>query len=60
MKTFKKIFGRILLILLLIILAAVGYIKLFLPNVGAAAEMKIEPSPERIARGEYLANHVTI
>lgn len=60
MKSFKKIFGGLLIIFLLIALAAVGYVKLFLPNVGAAPVKKIEPTAERIARGEYLANHVTI
>ena len=60
MKSFKKIFGRIIIALLLIIAAAIGYIKLALPNVGAAPDLKVESTPERIARGEYLANHVTI
>jgi len=60
MRKFKKSFGRLLIILLLIVLSAVGYIKAFLPNVGAAPVMKIEQTPERVARGEYLANHVTI
>ncbi len=60
MRTFKKIFGRLLLVCLLIALAGVGYIKFFLPNVGAATTMKIEQTPERVARGEYLANHVSI
>lgn len=60
MRTFKKIFGRLLIALVLIVLALVGYIKLFLPNVGAAPLMKVEQTPERVARGEYLANHVSI
>ena len=60
MRIFKKVFGWLLIIVVLIVLSAVGYIKLFLPNVGAAPEMKIEQTPERVARGEYLANHVTI
>jgi mono/diheme cytochrome c family protein len=60
MKVFKKIISRVLIVFLLIVVGAVGYIKLFLPNVGAAPVMKIEQTPERLARGEYLANHVTI
>jgi mono/diheme cytochrome c family protein len=36
----------------------VVYVKAFLPNVGDAPNLKIESTPERIARGEYLANHV--
>jgi mono/diheme cytochrome c family protein len=31
-----------------------------LPDVGAAPDLKVELTPERIQRGEYLANHVTI
>ena len=60
MKKFKKVVGWLFIILLVIIIASVSYIKLALPNVGAAPVMKIEATPERVARGEYLANHVTI
>ena len=60
MKSFKKIFGRVIIVLILIIIGVIGYIKLALPNVGAAPVMTIEQTPERVARGEYLANHVTI
>ncbi len=60
MKKFKKIFSRLLLLLLVIIIGAIAYIKIALPNVGAAPAMKIEPTAERVARGEYLANHVSI
>ncbi len=60
MKKLKKTFGGLLIVLVLIVAGAIGYIKLFLPNVGAAPVMTIEPTPERIARGEYLANHVTV
>lgn len=60
MRKFKRIFGRVLTAILLIIIAAVAYIKLFLPNVGTAPVFTIERTPERIARGEYLANYVTV
>ncbi len=60
MKKFIKIVGWLFIILLVIIIAGVSYIKLALPNVGAAAVIKIDATPERLARGEYLANHVTI
>jgi len=59
MKNLKKIFGWLLIIIGLIVVLGVGYIKLFLPNVGPAPVMTVERTPERIARGEYLANHVT-
>lgn len=60
MKKFKKIIGRVAFILLIIIIATIAYIKVALPNVGPPPELKVESTPERIARGEYLANHVTI
>jgi len=60
MKSFKKFFSRLLIVLILIIALTIGYIKLALPNVGAAPVMTIVPTAERVARGEYLANHVTI
>lgn len=51
----------ILLILIVIfIIGALSYLKFALPNVGAAPEMKVESTPEKIARGEYLANHVSV
>lgn len=37
-----------------------AYVKLGLPNVGEAPDLSIELTPERIARGEYLANHVMV
>ena len=59
MKT-KKIFLRVAAIVIIIMIAGLSYIKFFLPNVGPAPDLKIEITSERIARGEYLANHVTV
>ena len=60
MKKVFKISGWILLVLLLIVVGLLSYVKLALPNVGAAPEFTIEKTPERVARGQYLANNVTI
>ncbi len=60
MKKFFKILGYALLILVLVISGLLIYVKTALPNVGAAQVLKIEYSPERIERGTYLANSVTI
>ena len=49
-----------MLVLLLIIVGLISYVKLALPNVGAAPEFAVEKTPERVARGQYLANNVTI
>jgi hypothetical protein len=46
-----------------IILAAfifMVYVKLFLPDVGEAPDLKIELTPERMENGKYLANHVMV
>lgn len=60
MKKILKIFSRIVLVLLVVLIVTASYIKVALPNVGDAPQMKIEPTSERVARGEYLANHVTV
>ncbi len=50
------------LLLLLVVLAGVFliYIKTALPNVGEAENLTIDVTPERIERGRYLANTVTV
>ena len=47
--------------IIIAILAVSGfcYVMFFLPKVGKAQIMTIERTPERIARGKYLANHIT-
>ncbi len=59
----KKILRTVLVIFLVLIAAVFAiavYVKTALPNVGAAPDIKVLITPERVARGEYLANHVTI
>ncbi|MBD2702357.1 c-type cytochrome [Spirosoma sp. BT702] len=60
MKKVGKIIGIVLGVVLLVILGVMAYVKFALPNVGDAPTLTIERTPERIARGEYLANHVTV
>lgn len=60
MKKVIRISLTILIVLLVIIGGIVTYIMLALPNVGAAPIFNVERTPERIARGQYLANHVTV
>jgi len=60
MKKFFKVIGYILLILILFVSATLIYIKTALPNVGHAPVLKIEYTKERIERGRYLANSVTV
>ena len=56
-KIFKIILG-IFLFLLVCIAGLLTYFKVALPDVGAAPDLKIEATPEMLARGEYLANNV--
>jgi mono/diheme cytochrome c family protein len=46
-----------------ILLLAAGillYVRFALPKVGDSPFLKVELTPERVARGEYLANHVAV
>ena len=59
----KKVF-RFFLIFIAIVLVMISgiliYVKTALPNVGEAQAIKIDYTPERIERGRYLANSVTV
>lgn len=54
----KKLIIIIAGILCVAVAGTAGYLKLALPDVGAAPQIKVALTPERIAHGEYLANHV--
>ena len=58
MKKVLKWLGVTLTVFVVIIGAGIGYLKFFLPDVGDAPELKVEITPERVARGKYLANSV--
>lgn len=60
MKKVFKVLGIIVLLFIVLIAGGIGYVKTFLPNVGEPQDLKIELTPERVARGEYLANCVTL
>jgi hypothetical protein len=60
MKKALKVVGIIAIVIILFIAGAAFYVKNFLPDVGPAPEMKISSTPEKVKRGEYLANHVMI
>ncbi len=57
-----KKFLRILLFLVLLVFVVIGgmliYVKTVLPDIGPAPDITVEITPERVERGEYLANHV--
>ena len=60
MKKAAKIIGYILLILVVLSGISLTYVKFGLPDVGDAPDIKVEITPQRIERGAYLANNVTV
>ena len=60
MTTLKKILTGVVLFVAILIAAGLSYLKFALPDVGPAPDLKVELTPERVLRGEYLANHVTV
>lgn len=56
----KKVLLTVLIIVVVVIAGGASYLKFALPNVGAATDLKIDITPERVQHGEYLANHVTL
>ena len=59
MRILKILMGMVALVVLLV-LAGGTYIKIALPDVGPAPEMHIKSSAQRLERGKYLANYVTV
>ena len=60
MKTFFKVVGIVLLVVVALAAIGVSYLALRKPDQQPASTEKIEPTPERLARGKYLVDHVTI
>ena len=54
----KRLLWIIPLVIIAGILTVVFYLKFALPAVGAAPDITVEATPERLKRGEYLANNV--
>lgn len=59
MKILKYI-GYFVVVVLLAVSALLLYVRMALPDVGNAEDLTFEYTEERIARGEYLANSVTV
>ena len=57
----RKIFKTVLIVVLslvVLVACAAAYVMVFLPNTGNPESLTVERTPERIARGKYLANNV--
>lgn len=55
-----KYLGYLVILVVTAIAVVLAYVKAALPDVGDAENLAIEYTPERIARGKYLANSVTV
>jgi hypothetical protein len=60
MKKLLKAIGVLALLLVAILCGALLYVKTALPRVGEAQNIKVEHTQERVERGRYLANCVTV
>ncbi len=49
-----------LLVVIVAGLTGLAYLKFMLPNAGAAPDLKVEITPERVERGRYLAHNVMV
>ncbi len=58
MKKFFKAGGYVAGAILLVALAALTYFNMTYPRVNPAPDIKVQVTPARLARGEYLVNHV--
>ncbi|OJW85291.1 MAG: cytochrome C [Bacteroidetes bacterium 46-16] len=60
MRKVLKFLGYLVLLVIIAVAGLLTYVKLALPNVGPAPDMKVAMTPENIERGRYLANSVTV
>lgn len=60
MKKFLYILGGLILLIVVLAVAGLIYLQVGFPKVSPAEDITIEATPERLARGEYLAKHVTM
>jgi hypothetical protein len=60
LKKILKIFGWAVGVVVLVIAAGVGYLFITFPNVGPLKSMTVQATPQRLARGAYLARHVSV
>ena len=60
MKKLLKILGIMLIVVVLAVAGLLGYVTMALPNIPVPADLKVEVTPERVKRGEYLAHHVAV
>ncbi len=60
MRIFLKAVIWIIVILFIVAGGFLIYVNIFLPDVSKAPDIKIEATPDRLERGEYLTNHLMV
>ncbi len=60
MKKLFRILGALLFIAVLAVIGLITYVTQSLPNIDVPKDLKVERTPERVKRGQYLANHVCV
>lgn len=60
MRALLKFVGILVVLLLVAAAAGLGYLFVAYPDVPDSAGYRIEPTPERLARGKYLNDHVVM
>jgi mono/diheme cytochrome c family protein len=55
-----KVIGILVVILIVCVIGLLAYVKMALPDVGAAPKTTVKATPAMIQRGAYLATHVTV
>jgi mono/diheme cytochrome c family protein len=58
MRTLLKIVGGLVVLLVVVAACGYGYLMFAFPKVPPAPNVKFDSSPERLARGKYLNDHV--
>lgn len=60
MKKVLKVFGYLVLTVIVVVVLAYIYVNAALPDVGEAPPLTVTATPEKVERGRYLANHVAV
>ncbi len=60
MKKLLKILGVLVILIVIFGIGFTFYVKSAFPKVDAPPQLKVDITPERVARGKYLANHVMV
>jgi cytochrome c2 len=60
MKSTTKLLIYAVIFILMVFAGILAYIDLLMPNVGKPEHITIQATPQRVARGAYLANHVCL